>query len=103
MSSSAFGFRHEALSRRIVLDPRFGVHQVLRTVASQLPAQIADMIMGQGPARYAQIVSSQLDDDRFDYLLRDVTMTGVTACRFDFELLLVLLRADEYCRFVDDP
>lgn len=96
-----FGFRHEALSRRIVLDPSFGVHQVLRTVDAQLPAQIADMIMGQGPARYAQIVSSQLDADRFDYLLRDVTMTGVTVGRFDLERLLVLLRADEDGLMVD--
>src|SRR5690625_7488586 len=58
-----FGFRREALSRRIVLDPSFGVHQVLRTVDAQLPAQIADMIMGHGPARYAQVVSSQPDAD----------------------------------------
>src|SRR5690625_4980362 len=59
------------------------------------------MIVGNGPAKYAQIVSSQLDADRFDYLLRDVTMTGVVVGRFDLERLLVLLRADEDGLLVD--
>src|SRR5699024_7288572 len=76
-------------------------HRVLRGVDPALPQQIADMIIGKGPAKYAQIVSSQLDADRFDYLLRDVRMTGVTVGRYDLERLLVLLRADEDGLLVD--
>lgn len=96
-----FDFRHESISRQIVLDERSGLHRVLRGVDPELPQQIADMIVGKGPAKYAQIVSSQLDADRFDYLLRDVMMTGVTVGRFDLERLLVLLRADEDGLLVD--
>lgn len=96
-----FGFNHEDLSRQIVLDPDAGVHRVLRGLDASLPQKIADMIVGKGPAKYAQIVSSQLDADRFDYLLRDVMMTGVVVGRFDLERLLVLLRADEEGLLVD--
>lgn len=96
-----FRFRHEGLSRQIVLDETTGVHRVLRRVDASLPQQVADMIVGKGPARYAQIVSSQLDADRFDYLLRDVMMTGVVVGRFDLERLLVLLRSDDEGLLVD--
>lgn len=96
-----FNFRHEDLSRQIVQDETSGVHRVLARVDTSLPQQISDMIVGKGPAKYAQIVSSQLDADRFDYLLRDVMMTGVVVGRFDLERLLVLLRADDEGLLVD--
>lgn len=96
-----FQYRHEDLSREIVLDETTGVHRVLARVDPSLPQNIADMIVGKGPPKYAQIVSSQLDADRFDYLLRDVMMTGVVVGRFDLERLLVLLRADDEGLLVD--
>jgi uncharacterized protein len=52
--------------------------------------QIADMIMHKPVARsvLADIVSSQLDADRLDYLLRDSHFCGVRYGEFDFRWML---------------
>jgi uncharacterized protein len=42
-----------------------------------------------------QIISSQLDADRMDYLLRDACFTGVSYGSYDLEWLLHSLRAEE--------
>lgn len=51
---------------------------------------IEDMIMHQSSSRrvLADIVSSQLDSDRLDYLLRDSHFCGVTYGEFDFRWML---------------
>lgn len=96
-----FSFQHETLSQAIIESPRSGVHRVLAQVDASLPERVSALIAGKGAPRYGHIVSSQLDADRFDYLLRDVTMTGVVVGRFDLERLLVLLRADDEGLLVD--
>lgn len=52
--------------------------------------QIEDMIMHRPTAKrvLADIVSSQLDADRLDYLLRDSHFCGVTYGQFDFRWML---------------
>lgn len=51
---------------------------------------IEDMIMHKSPANrvLADIVSSQMDADRLDYLLRDSHFCGVTYGQFDFRWML---------------
>lgn len=53
-------------------------------------AQVESMIMHQASAKpvLADIVSSQLDADRLDYLLRDSHFCGVTYGQFDFRWML---------------
>jgi HD superfamily phosphohydrolase len=52
--------------------------------------QIEDMIMHRSPKKrvLADIVSSQMDADRLDYLLRDSHFCGVTYGEFDFRWML---------------
>ncbi len=52
--------------------------------------QIADMIMHKSSVekRLADIVSSQLDSDRLDYLLRDSHFCGVTYGQYDFRWMI---------------
>jgi HD superfamily phosphohydrolase len=52
--------------------------------------QIEDMIMHRSPKKrvLADIVSSQMDSDRLDYLLRDSHFCGVTYGQFDFRWML---------------
>jgi HD superfamily phosphohydrolase len=52
--------------------------------------QIEDMIMHKSPKKrvLADIVSSQLDSDRLDYLLRDSHFCGVTYGEFDFRWMV---------------
>ena len=62
-----------------------------------LPQRIADLL--QLPSRdatfFCDILSSQLDADRLDYLLRDNLMTGSQYGDYDLSWLLHALTIDE--------
>ncbi|MEQ8821772.1 MAG: HD domain-containing protein [Sumerlaeia bacterium] len=91
-----FDDHHEHWTVRILLDPGTEVHQVLADFDPALPRAVADLIEGRAkPGWVNRIVSSQLDADRFDYLLRDSHMTGVKYGIFDLERLLLMLRVHE--------
>lgn len=86
---------HEDWTRRVILDERTGVNRVLRQHHASLPGEVASIIEGHSKPRFlSQIIASQLDADRFDYLLRDSQMTGVKYGIYDFERLLHVLRLD---------
>jgi HD superfamily phosphohydrolase len=57
---------------------------------------VASIIEGTfKPAALAQLVSSQLDVDRMDYLLRDSLMTGAKYGLYDLEWIINALQIDE--------
>ncbi len=90
------GFHHEAWTVRAVLSEETEVGQVLRSYSSELPNQVASIIEGKfQPAALAQLVSSQLDVDRMDYLLRDSLMTGAKYGIYDLEWIINALQIDE--------
>jgi len=89
------GFHHEALTVRAVLDDETEINQVLAAHSATLPRRVADIIEGKfQPAYLAQLVSSQLDVDRMDYLLRDSLMTGAKYGIFDLEWIINALAVD---------
>ena len=91
-----FHFHHEDWTRRIVLDESTEVNQILRGFDSQLPEKLASLYQHKySPAFIGQLVSSQLDCDRMDYLLRDSLMTGAKYGLYDLEWILHALRIDE--------
>src|SRR5207237_6521405 len=64
--------------------------------AAQMPGGVASIIDGTfKPAALAQLVSSQLDVDRMDYLLRDSLMTGAKYGLYDLEWIINALQIDE--------
>jgi HD superfamily phosphohydrolase len=84
---------HETWTERIVLDPSTGVHRILASVDSTLPARVADLVHGRHELPYlAKAVSGELDVDRCDYLLRDAHATGVRYGIYDLDWLLRSLR-----------
>jgi HD superfamily phosphohydrolase len=89
------GIHHEALTQRVILDPESEVHQVLVAHEPTLPQRIIDFLRCE-PKRtfYCDIISSQLDADRFDYLLRDNLMTGSRYGSFDLEWLIHAITID---------
>lgn len=86
---SILDFHHENYTIEAVLSEETGVGRVLRSYSSELPERIAAIIRGNfRPMALAQLVSSQLDVDRMDYLLRDSLMTGVKYGVFDLEWII---------------
>jgi HD superfamily phosphohydrolase len=86
---------HEEWTRRVILDPACTVNRILSAHRPSLPQEVVAIIEGRShPLFLSQVISSQLDADRFDYLLRDSHMTGVKYGVFDFERLLRMLRLD---------
>ncbi len=80
---------HEAWGVDIITNPETDIYRLLARYDSALPQRIADVLRKKyRPLYVVQIVSSQLDVDRFDYLLRDSRMTGAQYGQFDIEWLL---------------
>src|SRR3954447_9790265 len=90
------GIHHEELTRRVILDPQSDVYRILREHDPAMPEQIVAFLECR-PKRtfFCDIISSQLDADRFDYLLRDNLMTGSRYGGFDLEWVLHALTIDE--------
>jgi len=98
------GDQHEKRTLEIICDSSTEVGKQLREYDSDLPQRLEvffdeDMEEEQRndaelPAYLIQIVTSQLDADRFDYLLRDSYSTGTDYGRFDIDWLLQHLHVD---------
>jgi HD superfamily phosphohydrolase len=91
-----FNFHHEDWSRQIILEPDTEVNKILCQFDPALPIKLASLYTHDyRPAYVSQLVSSQLDCDRMDYLLRDSLMTGAKYGIYDLEWVLYALKIDE--------
>jgi HD superfamily phosphohydrolase len=87
---------HEDWTVDIIRDSSTDVHRVLAHFARDMPERVATLIEGQHRLDYlARCVSSTLDADRCDYLLRDSHMTGVRYGIYDLDWLLQALAFGE--------
>ncbi len=94
------GMHHEARTVDIILDEQSQIHKVLKGHELN-PKDVASVIRKDFPVKLVvDIVSSQLDADRMDYLLRDSLHTGVGYGEYDSEWLLHALCAG---RLSNDP
>ncbi|WP_166245746.1 HD domain-containing protein [Paenibacillus turpanensis] len=87
-----FKVMHEDWSCRIILGDT-EVNEVLRRVSPDFPQKVANVICKtyEKPI-VVGLVSSQLDADRMDYLLRDAFFTGVNYGTFDIDRILRVVR-----------
>ena len=93
---AVLGFHHEEWTVRAVTSDETEIAQALRGYSPDLPRRVASIIEGTfKPAALAQLVSSQLDVDRMDYLLRDSLMTGAKYGLYDLEWIINALQIDE--------
>jgi hypothetical protein len=89
------GFHHEDLTVAAVTSTETEVGRVLNGHSPSLAADVADIIRGRfRRLALGQLVSSQLDVDRMDYLLRDSLMTGVKYGIYDLEWVLKSIEID---------
>ncbi len=89
-------FHHEQFTIEAVLSNETEVGRILREFSNDLPENVAAIVRGDfRPMALAQLVSSQLDVDRMDYLLRDSLMTGAKYGIYDLEWIIKSLEIDE--------
>lgn len=83
---------HEDMSVKMILQES-EVHDILASFYYKMPNDVAMIIQHTHPHQVLiQMVSSQLDADRMDYLLRDSYMSGTTYGHFDMSRILRTMR-----------
>jgi len=89
-----FGSDHELWTRRILWESE-PIREVLDRFSPDLVEQIEAVLLKQYPLPLIwQLVSSQLDCDRLDYLMRDSYFTGASYGQIDLDRILMALRYD---------
>ena len=85
-------FDHERMTERFIEEDS-SIHAVLSEVDPQFPQEVANYVRKKRPVEHwrYRIVSSQLDADRLDYLLRDARSVGLDQHSFDLSRLLEFL------------
>lgn len=87
---------HEEMTVQILLDPHTEIHQVLMEEREDLPQRVAAILTHTHPdPLLSELISSQLDADRMDYLLRDAYETGTSYGTFDLERILRTMRVSQ--------
>lgn len=83
---------HEKISERIIMES--SVADTLKVIGgTDFPKLVSDIVRGKDKTCiYTSIVSSQLDADRLDYILRDPYFAGVSSGRIDIDWIIKNLR-----------
>lgn len=88
----AFEMNHEDWTCRIILE-NTEITEILRDVEEDFPQKVASVIAKTYEHEIVvNLVSSPLDADRMDYLLRDAYYTGVNYGTIDIDRILRMLR-----------
>ncbi len=90
-----FRFHHEDWTRAI-LTGNTRIHAILRRMGDDFPKKVAEVIAKTYDNKLiVSLISSQIDADRMDYLLRDAYYTGVGYGNFEIERILRVMRPHE--------
>ncbi len=88
-----FDTDHEAITQAILTSPETQINKVLKEVSPEFPEEVASVIGKTYPnPQVVQMISSQIDADRMDYLLRDAYNTGTKYGMFDLTRILRVMR-----------
>src|SRR5699024_12327381 len=78
----------EAFTQEIILG-NTEVNEILQRIDDDFPNRVAQVIdKTYEDQLVVSVISSQIDADRMDYLLRDAYYTGVSYGQFDMERIL---------------
>lgn len=88
----AFGLNHEEYTIRII-NGDSEVYRILESFEPGFSKKVSSVIAKTHPNKILiQMISSQLDADRMDYLLRDSYFTGTTYGHFDLYRILRVMK-----------
>lgn len=84
--------RHEQFTIKLIRSPETEVHQILENFQEGLAEEIVQILNKTHPIKFlSSLVNSQIDCDRFDYLLRDSYYTGTAYGNFDLERVISVI------------
>lgn len=84
---------HEQLTVDIILKEGTEINRILSRVSEDFPREVASIITQEHPnPQVVQLISSQIDADRMDYLLRDAYFTGANYGSFDLSRIMRVMR-----------
>lgn len=88
-----FDTNHETITQQIILSPETEINTILRRASPDFPDKVASVINHTySNKQVEQLISSQIDVDRMDYLLRDSYFTGASYGEFDLTRVLRVIR-----------
>ena len=88
-----FDTDNEAITQEIITSPDTEVNAILRQVSPDFPEKVASVINHTyHNKQVVQLISSQIDCDRMDYLLRDSYYSGANYGQFDLTRILRVIR-----------
>jgi HD superfamily phosphohydrolase len=91
-----FNTNHEAITIEMITSPTTEIFEILTRVSPDFPQKVASVIAKTYPnPQVVQMISSQVDADRMDYLLRDAYYTGTQYGTFDLTRILRVIRPYE--------
>ena len=91
---SVLGINHEVFTRRILLEET-QINQLLDNYEAGFAQKVSDVIEKTYPDRLVvSLISSEIDADRLDYLLRDSYFTGTPYGEIDLERILRTMRVE---------
>ncbi|MFD1852227.1 HD domain-containing protein [Oceanobacillus bengalensis] len=87
-----FKLDHEQFTQRIIVGDTT-INQILEKVSPGFSQKVADVIGKTYKDKLVvSLISSQIDADRMDYLIRDAYFTGVSYGHFDMERIMRVMR-----------
>ena len=88
---------HEEYTKLIILSEESEINRVLRKYDENLPKLVSSIIdhSHPNPLLY-QLISSQIDADRMDYLLRDAYMSGTPYGSFDVNRIMRIMKVKDH-------
>lgn len=88
---------HEEYSIEIINDPETDIYKAFEKIEPNAREQVVQILKGEHPISWCnQVVSSEVDMDRLDYLLRDSQSTGAAYGQIDWRWLI------KNARIIDD-
>lgn len=87
--------KHEVWTKRIIESPETEVNQCLEKYTLGFSKEVVSILDKSYPVKFlCNIVNSQIDCDRFDYLLRDSYFTGTAYGNFDLNRVISSITVD---------
>lgn len=93
--SSILPYQHEDMTCRLIAQEDGEIYAILKAFDARLPKAVIDCIAQKSAKWYHPIVSSQMDADRMDYILRDGYMSGIRNYHFDIDRIIEMLEHDD--------